>query len=158
MARNLARAECFRGATCTIGAGSYSEPKKLSWTLVTSREEISSKTLYGTSVFLFERFSVGRNRGKRKHSDPFLFAVNDKGRYHSVMLVNISVKKVRVKGEDRFIIMAEGERHKANDPFMSTSDLGNPPTKEEAIDKLREMEVAENDIERLIASAESPSA
>ena len=71
------------------------------------------------------------------------------------MHVKISVKKVRFKDEDRFMIIVDMERQKVSDPIMSTSDLGNPPTKEEAINRLRELEVSESDIHRMISEAES---
>jgi hypothetical protein len=70
----------------------------------------------------------------------------------------LSVKRIRFEGEGRYIIVVMVDRQKRSDPFMHTSDLADPLSKDEAMDKLREMVVPESEIQRLMAQAESSPA
>jgi DNA-binding cell septation regulator SpoVG len=76
------------------------------------------------------------------------------GRYHAVMSENISIQKVRWQDEDRFMLVAMPDRKKPNDPFMRTSEA----MTKDAITKLfRDEGMPEEEIQRLIATAESQS-
>jgi hypothetical protein len=64
----------------------------------------------------------------------------------------IGVEKVRIEDEEKFIVVFMDSQ--MGKDFMSTSE---PLSREEAAGKLRELEVPESEIQRLVAHAESKS-
>jgi len=67
----------------------------------------------------------------------------------------LTLVKSRVGGEDRFTILVLRERKKLNDPFMSSSSA---LSEQEVAEKLRQLEITESEIQRLIANAKSAGA
>lgn len=60
------------------------------------------------------------------------------------------VEKVQVEGREKFIVtFLDSQR---GNPFMHTSA---PLSKEEVIEELRKMDVAQHDIQKMLAQAES---